>query len=135
VTSSRAGLRPAHKKAASSWTKTCVCTSCACCRPNEIPLLSNLLLDRLASGSQAGERNGIWSRTGLRPVSEQDSIVEYGPNRSVTRFELSRYVEIARICLRKVGNQVCDLDSMMKFSQSRSQTSSQTSSRAMSRAR
>jgi len=29
-------------------------------------------------------------------------------NRSATRFELSRHVEIARTCLRQVGNHVCD---------------------------
>ena len=29
-------------------------------------------------------------------------------NRSATRFELSRHVEIARTCLRQVGKQVCD---------------------------
>ena len=60
--------------------------------------------------------------------------MEYGLNQSATRFELSRHVEIARTCLRQVGNQVCDqvcdLDSIMEFSQSRSQTSSRTSSRA-----
>ena len=35
--------------------------------------------------------------------------MEYGLNRSATRFELSRHVEIARTCLRQVENQVCDL--------------------------
>jgi len=64
--------------------------------------------------------------------------MEYGMNRSATRFERSRHVEIARTCLRQVGNQVCeqvcDLDSVMEFSQSRSQTSSRTSLRARSRA-
>jgi len=42
--------------------------------------------------------------------------MEYGLNRSATRFGLSRHVEIARTCLRQVGNQVCDLDSVMEFS-------------------
>ena len=46
--------------------------------------------------------------------------MEYGLNRSATRFELSRHVEIARTCLRQVGSQVCDqvcdLDSVMEFS-------------------
>jgi len=46
--------------------------------------------------------------------------MEYGLNRSVTRFELSRYVDIAGTCLQQVGNhvcdQVCDLDSVMEFS-------------------
>ena len=30
------------------------------------------------SQSQAAERNGIWSRTGLRPASELDSVMEFG---------------------------------------------------------
>jgi len=34
--------------------------------------------------------------------------MEFGLNRSATRFELSRQVEIARTCLRHVGKQVCD---------------------------
>jgi len=46
--------------------------------------------------------------------------MEYGLNRSATRFELSPHVEIARTCLRQVGNQDCDqvydLDSVMEFS-------------------
>ena len=79
------------------------------------------------------------SLAGRRAVSEQDSVMEYGPNRSATRFELSRHVEIARICLRQVGNQVCDqvcdLDSVLEFSQSRSHANSRTSSRAGSLAR
>ena len=41
-------------------------------------------------------------------------------NRSATRFELSRHVEIAQTCLQQIGNQVCDqlaheLDSVMEF--------------------
>jgi len=36
-------------------------------------------------------------------------------NRSVTRFELSRHVEIAQTCLQQVGNQTYDLDSVMEF--------------------
>jgi len=48
--------------------------------------------------------------------------MEYGLNRSATRFELSRHVDIARTCLQQVGNQVCDLDSVMEFSLNRSQT-------------
>jgi len=60
------------------------------------------------------------SRAGRRPDSEQDSAMEYGVNRSATRFELSRNVEITRTCLRQVANQVCDqvydLDSVMEFS-------------------
>jgi len=42
--------------------------------------------------------------------------MEYGMNRSAIRFQLSRHVEIARTCLQQVGNQVCDLDSVMEFS-------------------
>jgi len=42
--------------------------------------------------------------------------MEYDLNRYATRFELSRHVEIARTCLRQVGNQVCVLDNVMKFS-------------------
>ena len=33
---------------------------------------------QLASWSQAGQRNGIWSRTGLRTASDLDSVVEFG---------------------------------------------------------
>jgi len=43
ATSSRAGLRPARglvRELLASWTKTCVCTSCACRRPNSITLSS-----------------------------------------------------------------------------------------------
>jgi len=56
--------------------------------------------DQLASWSQAGQRNGNWSRT----ASELDSIVEFGLNRSATRFHPSGHVEIARTWLRQVGN-------------------------------
>jgi len=42
--------------------------------------------------------------------------MEYGLNRSATRFEVLRHVEVARTCLRHVGNQVCDLDSVIQFS-------------------
>jgi len=42
-----------------------------------------------------------------------------GRQRVADRFELSRHDEIARTCLRQVGNQlcdqVCDLDSVMEF--------------------
>ena len=45
--------------------------------------------------------------------------MQYGLNRSWTRFELSPHVQIARTCLQQVGNQVCDqvcdLDSVMEF--------------------
>ena len=52
-----------------------------------------------------------------RPASKQDSLMKYGLNQSATRFKLSRHVEISRTCLRQVGNQVCDLNSVMEFSQ------------------
>ena len=78
----------------------------------------------------------------LRAGRKLDSVMEYGLNRSVTRFELSGHVEIAGTCLQQVGNhfcdQVCELDSIMEFSQSRSHASSRssrTSSQARSRAR
>jgi len=71
------------------------------------------------------------------PAGEQvcdqlaDSVMEFGLNLSAIRFELSGHAEIARTGLRQVRNhvceQVCDLDSVMEFSQSRSQTSSRTS--------
>jgi len=44
--------------------------------------------------------------------------MEYGLNRSATRSELSRHVEIARTCLRQVSNEVCnevcELDSVIE---------------------
>ena len=63
---------------------------------------------------------------GLRPASELDSVMEFGlsrtiqlasssrvcrrpaANRSATRFELSRHVEIARTCVRHIGNQLAN---------------------------
>jgi len=44
--------------------------------------------------------------------------MEYGLNRSATRFALFPHVEIARTYVRQVGNQVCDcdLDSVVEFS-------------------
>jgi len=42
-----------------------------------------------------------WSKARCEPVCDQ--------------FELSRHVEIARTCPRQVGNQVCDLDSVIEF--------------------
>ena len=68
---------------------------------------------------QLARRSVTSSRAVRRPASEQDSVMEYGLNRSATRFELFQHVEIARTCLRQVGNlvcdQVCDLDSIMEF--------------------
>jgi len=91
---------------------------------------------QLASRSQTSSRpNTITLRPARRLASEQHSVMEYGLNQSATRFELSRNVEIAWTCLWQVGNQVCDLDSVMEFSQNRSQTSSRTRSRARSRTR
>jgi len=55
------------------------------------------------------------SRAGLQPARELDSVMKYDLNRSATKFEISRHDEIARICLRKVGNHVCDLDSVLEF--------------------
>jgi len=78
-----------------------VCVT-ACRRPNSITL---------AARDQIASRSATSSRSARRSASEQDSVMEYGLNRSATRFELSRHVEIAH-----VGNQVCDLDSVMEFS-------------------
>ena len=44
---------------------------------DQIPLRCSAC-DQLASWSQAGQRNGIWSRTGLRPASELDSVMKFG---------------------------------------------------------
>jgi len=68
---------------------------------------------------------------GRRAASHQDSVMEYGLNRST----ISTCRNSSKKCLRQVRNQVCDLDSVMEFSQTRSQTSLRTSSRARSRAR
>jgi len=54
-------------------------------------------------------RSATSSLAGRRPANEQDSVMEYDPNLCATRLELSRHAEIARACLRQVGNQVCDL--------------------------
>jgi len=45
-----------------------------------------LVGDLLASWSQAGLCNGIWSRTGLRPASELDSVMEFGYLPGLTVF-------------------------------------------------
>jgi len=73
---------------------------------------------QLATSWLAGSRSATSSQAHRRPASEQVSVMEYGLNRSATRFELSPHVEIhvARTCLRQVGNQFCDLDSVMEFS-------------------
>jgi len=105
---------------ASWWTKTCVCMACACRRPNSTALSSSLAGRRPARdqiplcyspGDQLANRSEISSRAGRRPTREQNSVTEYSLNRSATRFELSRHVEIARICLRQVENH-----SVMEFS-------------------
>ena len=46
-----------------------------------------LVADLLASWSQAGQSNGIWSRTGLRPASELDSVMEFGFSRAVSELD------------------------------------------------
>jgi len=61
-------------------------------------------------------RSATSSPTGRIPSSEQDSVMEYSLNRSATRFELSLHVEITQTCLRLIGSQVFDLDSIMEFS-------------------
>ena len=100
------------------------------CRPNSITLSSSLA-DRRPVRDQIPLSCPVCNQFASRSAT---SVMEYGLNRSATRFELSRHVEIARSCLRQVANQVCDqvcdLDSVMEFSQSRSQTSSRSSSRA-----
>jgi len=57
-------------------------------------------------------------RSGRRPgfVRVCDQLAPFFGRKQVAyRFELSRHVEIARACLRQVGNQVCDRDSVMEF--------------------
>jgi len=39
----------------------------------------------------------------------------FGRKQVADRFELSWHVEIDRTCLRPIGNQVCDMDSVMEF--------------------
>ena len=94
-------------------------------KPNSITLFSSLARRRPAGDQiplrypacdQLASRSTTSSRAGRRAASEHDSVMEYGLNRSATRFELSRHVEIARTCLQQVGNHVCDLDSVMEFS-------------------
>ena len=88
-------------------------------RPNSITISSwrparEQICDQLAS------RSAISSRAGRGSASEQDSVIEYGLNRSAASFELSRHGEVAQTSLRQVENhvcdQVCDLDSVMEFS-------------------
>ena len=64
---------------------------------------------------QLAGRSATSSRAG--PAIEQDSVMEYGLNRSVTSFKLSQLVEIARTYLRsrKPGLRDCYLDSVMEF--------------------
>ena len=58
------------------------------------------------------------SPAGRRLASEQDSVMEYGLNRSATTGSSYLDMSIARTCLRQVGNQVCDqvcdVDSVME---------------------
>jgi len=61
-----------HVEIARTWSQT---------GSGHIPLrylARELVADLLASWSQAGQRNGIWSRTGLRPASELDIVMEFG---------------------------------------------------------
>ena len=84
ATSSRAGLQPAREMARellASWPKTCVCTWCACRRSNSITLSSSLA-GRCPPCDQIASRYATSSRAGRRPASEQDSVMEYGLNRS-----------------------------------------------------
>jgi len=64
-------------RAASSWTKTCVCTSCACRTPNSITLSSSLagrrpvrdqIRLRCPACDQLASRSATTSRAGRRPV-------------------------------------------------------------------
>jgi len=68
----------------------------------ESPRLSNYHIDEVKAkfhyAIQLASRSQTSSRAGRRPAA----------NPSATRFELSRHVEMARTCLRQVGNQVCD---------------------------
>ena len=60
-----------HVEIARTWSQT---------GSGHIPLrcLARLqVADQFASWSQAGQRNGIWSRTGLRPASELGSVMEF----------------------------------------------------------
>ena len=73
-------------------------------KPNSITLSSSLAGRRAARDQiplyyPARDQLASWCRS----AREQYSVIEYGLNRSATRFELSRHVEIARTCLRQVG--------------------------------
>ena len=46
---------------------------------------------QLASKSQTSSRPNFITLSSLRPAGEQDSVMEYGLNRSATMFELSRF--------------------------------------------
>jgi len=78
-------------------------------RPNSITL----------SSSRAGSRAGRTPAAGLRPAREPARVTNLVANVVADRLELSRHVEIARTCLRQIGNQVCDqvcdLHSVMEF--------------------
>ena len=48
--------------------------------------------------SKAGHRNGIWSRTGLQPATELDSVIEFGFNwttRGLVKSRSSQLVDAA----------------------------------------
>ena len=71
---------------------------------------------RYPACDQLASRSTTRSRAGRRPVGEQDSVMEYGLNRSTTTFELSLQVDTEQARLWQVRNQVCDLDSVIEFS-------------------
>ena len=71
------------------------------------------IADRSQTGRRPGRRPTCACR--VRVAGRSKAGRKPAANRSATRFELSRHVEIARSCLRQVGNQVCHLDSVMEF--------------------
>jgi len=63
-------------------------------------------------------RSQTWFLTWLSTSSCESATslrLFWGREQIADLFELSPHVEIAQICLRQVGNQVCDLDSVMEF--------------------
>ena len=70
-------------------------------------------------GRRPGHRPGLFRPgfrqvpAGLRPACDFFGVETR--KQLADRFELNRHVEVARTCLRQVGNQVCDLDSVMEF--------------------
>jgi len=101
ATSSRAGLRPASRdgwRAASELDEN-LRVHVVCVAQAKFHYAVQLATSSRAGlrQAQAGQRNGIWPRTGLRPASEQDSVVPEWSEPVCDRVrELSRHVEIAR---------------------------------------